>query len=126
MNDLTNYPIYPFVFVENSFTGLKQNANPGINKSQFFLLCMMIYNKLNKDLNFDLQVKNSLLLAELQKNKKFSEEPAFPVVYFENDKQIVLPGLTFDDLEFICNILNIDLDKLLLQEYAYPIKTIIT
>ncbi len=126
MNDLLNFPIYPFVFVENSFTGIKQSAMPGVNKAQFFLILLMIYNKLNKDLDLDLQVKNSQLLKELNTNKKFKEEPAFPIVYFENDKQIILPGITFQDLHFICNILEIQLDNVLLQEYAYTIKTIIT
>jgi len=126
MNDLLNFPIYPFVYVENSFTGIKQSAMPGINKAQFFLLLLMIYNKLNKDLNLDLQVKNSQLLKELNTNKKYMEDPAFPLVYFEKDKQIVLPGITFEDLQFICNILEIQLDNVLLQEYAYTIKTIIT
>jgi hypothetical protein len=99
---------------------------PGINKAQFFLLLLMIYNKLNKDLDLDLQVKNSQLLKELNTNKKYMEDPAFPLVYFEKDKQIVLPGITFEDLHFICKILDIHLDNVLLQEYAYTIKTIIT
>lgn len=125
-NNLSSYPIFPFVFVENSFTGLKQTAIPGINKAQFFILIMMLFNKVYKDLDINVQINNTKLLEELNKNKIYQEEPAFPLVYFENDKQIVLPGLTYEDLQFICQFLDITLDISLLSEYAYPIKNIIT
>jgi hypothetical protein len=110
MKDL---PLMPFVFVENSLTGIKQVPNFGLNKLQLFMLFVMFF-KINYNKN---------LIPENWQN-----EPAFPLVFFDPDtnRQYIYGGITVEDIELLLNILcveNIDNEKNYLDDiinnYSY-------